>query len=217
MLIAGANRFAKQLLDVIFQLNLTDGLAFYDDYDPELSYLYDFPVLKSATDAKDYFLKNGNSFALGTGNPETRKILKNLLERSGGNCVSLISPMARVAKYAEIGQGSCILTGGVVENDSILGEGVLLNLNALVCHDCKIGDFVEISPGAVLTGECQVEDYSFIGAGAILRPKVKIGKNVVIGAGAVVTKDIEDNSLAIGVPAVVIKKREPLVFPDKNA
>lgn len=32
-----------------------------------------------------------------------------------------------------------------------------------------------------------------------------IGNNVVIGAGAVVTKDIPGNSVAVGVPARVIK------------
>jgi maltose O-acetyltransferase len=35
---------------------------------------------------------------------------------------------------------------------------------------------------------------------------VTIGNNVVVGAGAVVTKDIPDNSLALGVPARVVKK-----------
>lgn len=35
---------------------------------------------------------------------------------------------------------------------------------------------------------------------------VKIGNNCVIGAGAVVTHDIPDNSLAVGVPAKVIRK-----------
>lgn len=36
-------------------------------------------------------------------------------------------------------------------------------------------------------------------------PGCKIGNKVVIGAGAVVTKDIPDNSVAVGVPARVIK------------
>ncbi len=36
---------------------------------------------------------------------------------------------------------------------------------------------------------------------------VSIGDGVIIGAGAVVTKDIESYSIAVGVPAKVIKKR----------
>ena len=36
-------------------------------------------------------------------------------------------------------------------------------------------------------------------------PNVTIGDNCVIGAGAVVTKDIPDNSIAVGVPARVIE------------
>ena len=36
-------------------------------------------------------------------------------------------------------------------------------------------------------------------------PGVNIGNKVIIGAGAIVTKDIPDNSVAVGVPARVIK------------
>jgi acetyltransferase-like isoleucine patch superfamily enzyme len=39
---------------------------------------------------------------------------------------------------------------------------------------------------------------------------VTIGKGCTIGAGAVVSKDIPDYSVAVGVPAKVIKKVEPL-------
>ena len=35
---------------------------------------------------------------------------------------------------------------------------------------------------------------------------VTIGNNVVVGAGAVVTMDIPDNSLAVGIPAKVVRK-----------
>lgn len=44
----------------------------------------------------------------------------------------------------------------------------------------------------------------FIGVNSIIMPGVKIGSNVVIGAGSVVTKDIPDDSIAIGVPAKVV-------------
>ena len=36
-------------------------------------------------------------------------------------------------------------------------------------------------------------------------PGVRIGNNCIIGTGAIVTRDIPDNSVAVGVPARVIK------------
>jgi sugar O-acyltransferase (sialic acid O-acetyltransferase NeuD family) len=213
MLIAGAKGFAKQILDVFFQLNQEAGLVFFDDYDPELLSLYEFPVLKSEELARKYFKENGKSFALGVGNPKTRHFMKTKLEKAGGELSSLISPLSRIARETTLGQGCTILTGAVIENDAWLGEGVLINLNASICHDCRIGNYVEISPGAVVTGGCSIGDFSFIGAGAVITPQVSIGSNVVIGAGAVVTKDIGDNTVAVGVPARAIKSREPLIFP----
>lgn len=50
----------------------------------------------------------------------------------------------------------------------------------------------------------QVGSHVFIGVNSIIMPGVTIGSNVVIGAGSVVTKDIPDNSIAIGVPAKVV-------------
>jgi len=46
-----------------------------------------------------------------------------------------------------------------------------------------------------------------IGTGAKLLGNIRIGNNVVIGANAVVLTDVPDNSIAVGVPAVV-KPRE---------
>lgn len=51
-----------------------------------------------------------------------------------------------------------------------------------------------------------IGDDSWIGGGVIILSGVKIGKNVVVGAGAVVTRDIPDNSLALGIPAKVVKQ-----------
>ena len=46
----------------------------------------------------------------------------------------------------------------------------------------------------------------WIGAGALIMPGVTIGDNSVIGTGSVVTKDIPDDSVAVGNPARVIRK-----------
>ena len=45
----------------------------------------------------------------------------------------------------------------------------------------------------------------YIGSGAYVLPGVTIGNNCVIGAASVVTHDIPDNSVAVGIPARVIK------------
>jgi len=58
------------------------------------------------------------------------------------------------------------------------------------------------------TGKISIGEDVWLGAYVIVLPGVTIGKGSVIGAGAVVTKDISPYSIAVGVPAKVIKKRE---------
>ena len=42
-----------------------------------------------------------------------------------------------------------------------------------------------------------------IGAGAKVLGRIRVGNNVAIGANAVVITDVPDNSIAVGVPAVI--------------
>ena len=48
----------------------------------------------------------------------------------------------------------------------------------------------------------------WLGYRAIVLKGVKIGDNVVIGTGAIVTKDIPSDSIAVGIPAKVVKNIE---------
>lgn len=48
-----------------------------------------------------------------------------------------------------------------------------------------------------------------LSSGAKIIGGITIGNNVTIGANAVVTKDVPDNSIAVGIPAKVIAVNTP--------
>lgn len=78
----------------------------------------------------------------------------------------------------------------------------------------KFGDNCRIRDGVVVGLRRVGENYAptigndvDIGSGAKLLGPIRIGDGVLIGANAVVLCDVPDNSIAIGVPAVVKPRR----------
>jgi hypothetical protein len=72
-------------------------------------------------------------------------------------------------------------------------------------HDGGTLLYRHLVPDLEITKPITIGNDVYIGNNVIILPGVTIGNNVVIGAGAVVSKDIPDNSVAVGVPARVIK------------
>ena len=216
MIVAGAKGLAKELLDIFARRQQLSNLYFFDNVSPDApDHLFgQFKILRTFDQVEDTFKKLGDfSFALGLGNPVLRQILANQFLKIGGVLTSVISPGADIGSFGvSIRPGCCILSGVVITSSVQIGQGCLINPNATISHDSILEDFVELSPGANVTGNCKIGGYSFIGANAVVLPKIKIGKNAIVGAGAVVTKDVADNSVVAGVPAVVKKQNPPIEF-----
>jgi len=105
----------------------------------------------------------------------------------------------------EIGANAIIERGTL--GDTIVGRGTRMNNLCHIGHNVVIGENCVIGVHSYVGGSSRVGDDSWLAPGAIIRDGIKIGSNVMIGMGSVVTKDIEDNCVAYGVPARVVKEK----------
>ena len=110
-----------------------------------------------------------------------------------------------------------ILTGIELPCEVPVGKGFVIEHSGgiVVSGFARFGDHCRIRNGVVI-GLARTEDPCApqrgdnvdVGAGAKLLGNIRIGNHVRIGANAVVVTDVPDNSIAVGVPAV-IKPRRP--------
>lgn len=109
------------------------------------------------------------------------------------------------------------------------GMGIILGENVFMNYDCIMldGGYIRIGKHTLIGPHCQfytpqhpmdyverreeketaypitIGEDCWLGGNVVVCPGVTIGNRCIIAAGSVVTKDIPDDSLAAGVPAVV--------------
>ena len=94
--------------------------------------------------------------------------------------------------------------GIIIEDDVMLAGNVQLLSNN---HD-------EYERQVLLCEKIVIKKGAWIGAGVSILPGVTVGKYAIVGAGAIVTKDVPDYSVAVGVPAKVVKTLDKDKFPE---
>ncbi|BCU70777.1 gamma carbonic anhydrase family protein [Stygiolobus caldivivus] len=138
-----------------------------------------------------------------------------------------VHPTAYIIGDVEIGDLTSIWHYVVIrgDNDSIrIGKESNVQENTSIHTDTgykvEIGDRVSIGHNAVIHG-AKISSNVIIGMGSILLNGSKIGEFSIIGAGSVVTqgKEIPPYSIAVGVPAKVIRKvsEEEIRLINENA
>jgi bifunctional UDP-N-acetylglucosamine pyrophosphorylase/glucosamine-1-phosphate N-acetyltransferase len=144
----------------------------------------------------------------------------------GGNCVVeasilegaeleqdvQVGPFSHLRPGARLGRGVHVGNFGEVKN-STLGPGVRMGHFSYI-GDATVGADVNIGAGTITCnydGErkhpTEIGEGAFLGSDTMLVAPVRIGRRARTGAGSVVTRDVPDDSVAVGVPARVIRRK----------
>jgi len=113
----------------------------------------------------------------------------------------VVSPRAVVNEEVELGAGTAVFDGAVVNSGAVTGGLCILNTNSTVEHDCRLGDNVHIAPGATVCGMAVVGNDCMIGAGSTVVQYATVCPGSLIGAGSTVVADIDSPGVYVGNPA----------------
>lgn len=176
----------------------------YDTRDPELLEMYH---------KARKLMKTFNSLDSTDANGK-KQTLSKLLGQIGDGVWIEPPFLCDYGEHISIGENTLINTNCMFIDDNMITIGK----NGLIApyvqiytakHPIKASERVcnsGIAPYTTQTSPVVIGDNVWIGGNSIILPGVTIGNNVTIGAGSVVTKDIPDDTLAVGNPCKVIKK-----------
>ena len=205
LLLVGGGGHCKSVVDSLLTLNTYDRIGIVDidatagtDDIPVVGTDDDLPKLLSAgwTEA---FVAVGS-----VANTNSRRRIYEMLKSMGFTIPIIMDPSAIMAKNADIGEGTYIGKGAIINTRTVIGACAIINTGVIIEHDCVIGDLSHISTGSMLCGQVTVGSDSHIGAGSAIRQCINIGDKTVIGAGSAVVKDIPGGVTAFGNPCRVV-------------
>lgn len=134
---------------------------------------------------------------------------------------SIVGDNAGIRERCTIGDNVVVGRSVTVENDTTIGDRTKIQSGAYVTAYVTLEEDVFIAPMVVTTNDnymgrtkkrfdelkgCTVKRGARVGGGSHLLPGVVIGEEAFIATGAVVTKDIPARSVAMGVPARVVRE-----------
>jgi sugar O-acyltransferase (sialic acid O-acetyltransferase NeuD family) len=197
LLIIGASGHGKVVADIALKMNSWKSVAFLDD-DKNIRSSMGLDVIGTSDDIFTHL--DEYEIVVGIGNNTTRQRIHEKLEIFGASIPVLMHPNAVIGNQVDIGIGSVVMAGVVINCCTKIGRGCIINTGSTIDHDNYIDDFVHISPGSHLAGTVKVGKESWLGIGSVVSNNITITNGCKVGAGSVVIKDITEPGVYVGVP-----------------
>jgi sugar O-acyltransferase (sialic acid O-acetyltransferase NeuD family) len=208
IIIFGSSGHARSIAEILERLDY-EIVGFIDSYLPKGQKVLSYKTIGSEKVLFDCKKNYGtNKVIIGVGDIQGRKKVVEKIRKINPDIIfpTIISPKATVSKHTIIREGTVIFSNSFINVECKIGKFCVINTASIVEHNTQICDFCTISPAVNIGGDVKIGECSFIGSSATIIQKRTIGKHVVIGAGAIVTRNIPDNVLAVGMPAIVKKE-----------
>jgi acetyltransferase-like isoleucine patch superfamily enzyme len=142
-----------------------------------------------------YDVKIGNNTLIGDGASLREKV------RVGNYCI--VSRYVTVNYNSSIGNNTRIMDLTHITGNCRVGNNVFISIHVSTVNDNVLVNR-EYDEEKILGPVFQ--DNCTIGAGAIILPGVIISKGALVGAGSVVTRNVDENTVVMGIPAKIIRK-----------
>jgi len=133
------------------------------------------------------------------------RINEECVMKSGASLQAIDKGIIDIRGKCHIGMNTVISA----KSELVIRDGCqIAEMVSIRDHDHKFGKGVELVNAGSDVSEVEIGRNVWIGAKATITKGIEIGENSVIGANAVVTEDIPPDSVAVGIPAKVIKTIE---------
>lgn len=200
--IIGASGFAKEVYSLIVSEKKYEVNGFID-YNPAFNHLKINNQKVPIFDETEFLLSNKKdvNIAIGIGDPN--KIEKIHQKFSEFNFPNIISDKASIGIDVSLGYGNIITQNVVLTANIKIGDLNVFNLNSTIGHDTKIDSFNVINPSVNISGSVTIGSKNLFGVGSIVLQQLCIGSKNIIGGSCLVTKNVDSESLVIGVPGKV--------------
>jgi len=215
LVILGGSGIGMIAASIANELGFYEVLGFLNDIELKGNLIGKYnkiPVIGTSENVGDYLENDDVLFFIAyVGMQKEKEVYYkiNSLNIPANRYATIIHPTAIIPKgLCKIGNGVLIAPLAQLSTDTTLEDNCIMLGNSFLGHDSTLRRFAHVASNAVIGANVYVGKGVHIGTNSTIIEKVRIGDYSLIGSGAVVLKDVEENSIVVGNPARLLRKKE---------